>query len=515
MALKKKLVTLSLITIIGIIAATTINLQRSKNMTITVGYPGFWGPLIPAQQCTAYGDSIISNQFESLVKIGPDHLIHPLAAKSWTVSNDFKVYTFKINTSKKFSNGEHLSARHFKESWEYGIKLESTSHNKSTLEILTYINGYKSFSKKNNISGIQVINDETLKVSFNQPYRLALDNFAGGRMAAFIKKEETYLGTGRFILNSTKSKKVVKLTINPYHPDSKNLSNFIIKVVNPEDAKESLRNGDIDAFEFAFLSGFEAVCKDKTDNLSCTTGLEFGHYAIEINIQNGRFFENPKYRRALLYMISSKINNGHLPETLDSNEFTVDQQVFLNLQKGRLDNTEKDSIIKQGKQYINEMVKASASNPIRLYSTRNLKWLIKMLEDSGIVLSKESGKKKWEDILKMQYKTSEMDLYLGGFSVANGDPGGLYHKLGKTGAILAPMTYNERVGDLLEEGKSLIDHSKIDEHYKKINSAILEEVPIVHLGFVHGMSVYRNDKVKNIMDVKSREENRLHFYRNL
>ena len=171
-------VLIAVLIVSAIIASNYINLDFGEKMTITIGYPAFWGPLVPAQQCTAYGDSVLSNQFEALVRIGQDHLIHPLAAKSWIISDDFKKITFKIDTSKKFSNGEALSAQHFKKSWEYGVQLETSSHNESTLEILSYIEGFDQFKDTGEISGIVTVDNETLVVNFTKSFRLALDNFA-------------------------------------------------------------------------------------------------------------------------------------------------------------------------------------------------------------------------------------------------------------------------------------------------------------------------------------------------
>ena len=49
----------------------------------------------PSLQHTIYADALMGNQFEALVSIGPAGSIKALAAKSWTVSDDKKTYTFK------------------------------------------------------------------------------------------------------------------------------------------------------------------------------------------------------------------------------------------------------------------------------------------------------------------------------------------------------------------------------------------------------------------------------------
>ncbi len=57
--------------------------------TLKVGYPGYWGSLMPALQHTAYADVFLANQFEGLVREASGGIVESLLAKSWRVSPDF------------------------------------------------------------------------------------------------------------------------------------------------------------------------------------------------------------------------------------------------------------------------------------------------------------------------------------------------------------------------------------------------------------------------------------------
>ena len=62
---------------------------------------------------------VISSLFEGLMNPDPQtNLPIPGIAESWELSKDLKVYTFKIRSNAKWSNGEALTANDFVFSWK-------------------------------------------------------------------------------------------------------------------------------------------------------------------------------------------------------------------------------------------------------------------------------------------------------------------------------------------------------------------------------------------------------------
>jgi ABC-type transport system substrate-binding protein len=110
------------------------------------------------------------------------------------------------------------------------------------------------------------------------------------------------------------------------------------------------------------------------------------------------------------------------------------------------------------------------------------------------------------------YKGEEADIIPGNFGVASGDPDGIYHKLGKSGAIASPMTNNTPVAQLLEEGRQIIDKNKLDVFYKNVTRKILDEAPLVHMGFNKAIAIYRNDKIQVQESVLRRNEGHLQIF---
>ena len=61
---------------------------------------------------------IVNALFEGLTTFDAHGKSGPGSAESWTISEDGKVYTFKIRPDAKWSDGRPLIAREFVDSWK-------------------------------------------------------------------------------------------------------------------------------------------------------------------------------------------------------------------------------------------------------------------------------------------------------------------------------------------------------------------------------------------------------------
>lgn len=510
----KTIKTLTLIIILSIVAifywGTTMNSKPSR--VLKIGYPQHWGSLIPALQHTAYADAIILNQFEPLVEMGENGVISPLAASSWKISNDFKTFTFKIDTTKRFSNGEYLSAKHFKDAWEHGITLTPISHNKSPVDALYNLVGFDQFKEKGEITGIRLLENDTLQLEYKKPFRRALDHLLGGRYAAYIHNGSEYHGTGRFILDDIPNEKKVILNLNPFHKDIKKLNKAEISVVKGSVAQDELKKGNIDIYDFAEHANIYEECLSENGNISCLIGQEQSNVVIVLNGLNGRVFSNPKYRMAFQAMIARELKISDLPRRYTIKGFNQSYQIYLPFQKGVLGTEKVLEIIQQGEQYIDEFKDYTKQNPIYFVGKKTHLWMKKFLKENGVTLTENSGDMDWGKAIKMAYQTSDMDLFMAGFSIGGSDPDCLYHVLGKNGSILLPMMYREKTASLLEKGRELIDQTDMTSTYQQVTKSVLTEVPFVHLGTIHNLTTFRNDRVEFTQTYKKREDHKYHIY---
>ncbi|MGK5087897.1 ABC transporter substrate-binding protein [Bdellovibrionota bacterium FG-2] len=508
--LKRKWLPILILALGGIAMVTLIQKNSEHSRPIRLGIGGEWKSLHPGLQHTMWAGLVLSNQFDTLVGTDEHGGLQPCGAKSWSISKDFREFTFKIDPSKRFSDGAPLRADDFKRSWEESYRLEPKSANSSLLDTLYQIEGFENFEKNKTISGILVVDDETLRVRFRRPFRMALDYFDGARLSAYRNVGTKLIGTGKFVIEET-SPTALKLTPNPYNPESKGLGPVELSLVWSRDAKAALLENRIDAMAYTMGSRIFSDVAAQPD-LQVLPGPEAIHIVLNINGLAGHLFENSNLRRALQFIIYSRISRE--PTLIGAKEyFSLDPQIFLPAQAGRLDRSEAERIIKEGEQFIPELVEASKKHPIHFISDPIGFWVTEELKKFGVSVSEKSGPIPQGEHFNYMYNRQDYDLFATTFSVLNGDPDGIYHALGERGSILAPIIYRKTVGALLEEGRKLLDQEVLDSHYKNVSRAALEEVPFVHLGFSRAVAIINRDRVEANSDLMQRNYGHLDVFK--
>lgn len=479
------------------------------NKLLRVGVPTYWGNLTPALQHTAYADALLSNQFESLVREGRGGTILPNLATEWSFNDDSTVFRFKLDGQRKFSDGHRLTAQDVKNAWELGLTLQPRSANSSLRDVFYLVEGFDRFEADKKLSGVRVLDSSTGEVRFVKPFRTALSEFSTGRMAIFRLVGDAPVGTGPFVIKSSNDNRL-DMTKNPYYTGPLGFSNVEVKIVDPKSAGKALASGEVDVYAFADRADI-GDCSQSGINVSCVTGMESGHLTVSLNGLKGRVLENAQLRLAVQYLIHSSVNKDILPVNYRNN-LDIDPQPYLPLQAGRLDRAEVDKIVASGQAYVPALIAASEARPFYLVTSEMNNWVQKILEQADVKFAANSG---WIDTkvrMGMFYKTHEPDIIVGGSSIASGDPDGLFHSLSRDGAIHSPMIFRKKVSDLLESGRSILDQSMLDAHYKQVSLAFLQSVPYVHVGFVRGMHAYNPKKVQIVNSVREREGNQFTLF---
>lgn len=503
----KKLIA-GVISLLLLLAGVVRTMNQQSSPEIKIAFAGYWKSTHPGLQHTLVGDLTLSNQFDALVGFSGAGIYVPLAAKEWTISPDFKTFRFVIDTSRKFSDGVPLSARDFKASWENSYRLDPKSSNSSLLDVLYKIEGFSDFGRTGTISGIRVVNNSTLEVRFTTPFRMALEHLSGNRFSAYREVAGKFLGTGAYVIEELKPE-LLRLTPNPYFPTPAKRP-ILLSTVGAGDAIQAVASGSVDVVAYAMGAGISETNLKAHSEISTLVGQDALHRALYMNGQKGRLFENRQFRQALQYLIFQYVKNN--PTFLGSPAYTsFDMQVYLPLQAGRIEESEVEKIVEGGKRFVPDLLSAAQQNPPVLIETADNS-MKPVFEAIGVPISQKSRTVDKATIIDMIYKGEEADLIPGSFGVASGDPDGIYHKLGKTGAIASPMTNNEAVAKLLEQGREIVAKDKLDPFYKTVSRKILEEAPLVHLGFNKAVALYRNDRIKVEGELLRRNEGHLHIF---
>ncbi|HOW16448.1 MAG TPA: ABC transporter substrate-binding protein, partial [bacterium] len=209
--------------------------SRDKDFSIlTVGMPSEWGNINPPIQYSVNADVIISNQFESLVRVDNNGMIEPLVASSWATSPTFDELRFKIDTSRRFSNGRHLTAMDIKRSWEQGLKMTPKKFNSAFEDLLNLVEGYEDFEKKKTLSGLLVDRDFFI-IKFKKPHRAALSYLTNSRMSVFLEDHGRFLGTGKYVVTFNDGK-YLEMKPNKYSSERARFSKVKMMVIDPQEA---------------------------------------------------------------------------------------------------------------------------------------------------------------------------------------------------------------------------------------------------------------------------------------
>ncbi len=226
-----------------------INSKVKSNHMLTIALLGTWGPLSPPEQSSHNAEFVLANTFETLVNIDNKGNLIPLLSKSWEISSDFKQITFWLDTSRRFSNGQNLTAEIFKAALENSLLVPPASANSSSLDILYKIDGFDEFYKTKKLSGIVAASEEKLIFQFTSPFRQALFELNGIRFAAYIQDHNgNYIGTGPHIIVS-KNTHVVKFDKNPFWQGEIQCEKAEIHAIE-KDMKVSALKNEFDVYLF-------------------------------------------------------------------------------------------------------------------------------------------------------------------------------------------------------------------------------------------------------------------------
>lgn len=471
--------------------------KHTKEITVAFGSP--WKTITPYLQHTAIGDMVISNQFQSLIGYNETGEFVPLGAKSWEINDNFTVFKFIIDTSRTFSNGDNLTSYDYKKSWEHSLTTASKSTNKSLLDILYKIKGFENYEKTGHISGIQTPDEKTLIIEFVSPYRMALEFLTGSRFSAYKISADKYMGTGLYDITEINDSNL--LFVNKI--DNSKIS---VRHVTTDKLETEMLNGNIDIIhQAAFFNFSEDFFKN--EKITIDFSNESRHKIIMMNTKTG-IFSKKNNRRALQYLTTKYFHEKNLTE---NGSLIISPQYYVSFQKGRIEEEIANEIIESYSVHVDEFMQDAKKQPLIIYENQ-MSPIIDMFKWYNIPLSIKSKSIPPDKLFDAIYHPKEHDILSASASVNSGDPDGLYHLLGEKGAIANPYSMNANISKALEKGREIIDTQQLDDYYKKVSLLLLDEVPVVHIGFGRSANIYRNDKVRLKSNLVRRNDGHLDVY---
>jgi peptide/nickel transport system substrate-binding protein len=253
------------------------------------------------------GLAMLNQTGEFLAIDGPDLVLRPALATSWSPNKDGSVWTFKIRTGVKFHNGATLTAKDVAAS----INRLADPVNKS--------NALSAFAGVLSPGGAKAVDDQTVEFHLdapngNFPYIVSSDNYNAIILPADYAGdwEKTFIGTGPFKLEKYTPKVGASFVRNPNYWGEKAIPDRLeftfYADVQPQIL--ALQGGDIDVIKQAPVLSSLAVLNDP--KFSVISVPSAAHQQLHMRCDQAPF-QDKRVRQALaLTLDREKIVQGLL-----------------------------------------------------------------------------------------------------------------------------------------------------------------------------------------------------------
>ncbi len=320
-------------------AATSVPTQApvSQEKPLIIAAGADVDTMFPDYSTTAFGSSLAALAYSSLTTVGLDAKVIPDLAESWEVSTDQLTWTFHLRKDAKWQDGQPITAADVKFSYEFRA---DSAYLGGMYSNMTSIAGVaeKNGGKATEISGIKVIDDNTISFTTVEPDALVLDTFASSNMVVYpqhILKDiavadlgsSNYgrlpIASGPYQLTDWKPEESMTFTANPYYYGTQpSIKTIIFKIV-PEPSAQitGLLNGEVN-----ILLGVS------TDDLKSVTGVpgitvkelaDAQYLSLNLNL-NDPLFKDVRTRQAMAYAIDRQA----LLDALYSGKGALENSIF-------------------------------------------------------------------------------------------------------------------------------------------------------------------------------------------
>jgi peptide/nickel transport system substrate-binding protein len=283
----------------SILAATALALASSTaafaaRTDVVVGVVLEPPHLDPTAGAAAAIDEVVyANVFEGLTSIGPAGEVEPALAASWDISDDGKVYTFKLHEGVKFHDGTDLTAEDVKFSLDRARAEDSTNAQKGLFA---------------QIDSVEAVDATTVKVTLKQPQGSFLYNLGWGD-AVIVAPEsaegnkEKPIGTGPFKFDSWAKGSSITIVKNPdYWGEAVALDKAEFRIIpDAAAAVPALLSGDVHAFPN--MPAGDALPQIQSDpRFKVAIGATEGETVLATNNKKAPF-DNLKVRQAIAHTL--------------------------------------------------------------------------------------------------------------------------------------------------------------------------------------------------------------------
>lgn len=247
--------------------------------------------------------------------------VQPRLARKWKYSPDGRAITIELRKDVEFSNGKKLTAQDVKASFEYNIAT-SADWNNTCLYLPIVGSKEKINGKAMEITGIQVLDKHSLKITLHQPHAAFMASLSNP--VFWVMDLESGLtppaGTGPYMLKEKSANSLQLLRNDHYYRGQPHVSALNVTIFSDDEtAFKAYKEGKLDLLDNIPPAEMAGVRQNKDYKGLLIEKPVLEIYCLGFNMHRDPYANSYLLRRALNYAIDREqiikqlLGNGYLP----------------------------------------------------------------------------------------------------------------------------------------------------------------------------------------------------------
>jgi peptide/nickel transport system substrate-binding protein/oligopeptide transport system substrate-binding protein len=281
--------------------------------------------LDPAMVMDATSSEIVTQIFSRLLRMNHNLEIKPELVESWRISEDKKIYTFKLKQKIRFhtitgestlsaNRGREITAHDIKYTLERILSPELNSPHRLSIYC---IKGAEEFYKKENteLSGFKIIDNFNFEIHLNYPFSPFLSILTTAPLGIVPKEDVQKLkedfanhpvGSGAFIFESfTRDQNLVLRSNLDYHKGRPYLDRIVFSIrQNDRNQFENFLKGELHHLERLHAIQLREVMKKHQFDFQEISSLEITYLGMNVTLPP---FDNLNVRKAFNHLINKQM----------------------------------------------------------------------------------------------------------------------------------------------------------------------------------------------------------------
>ncbi|WP_036671693.1 MULTISPECIES: nickel ABC transporter substrate-binding protein [Paenibacillus] len=494
--------------------------DQTSTKSITMSWPRDIGTMNPH----TYNPSQLFAQsmlYEPLISYQKDGKLEPALAESWTISDDGKVYTFKLRQGVKFSDGTPFNAEIVEKNFDAVMKNKATH---SWLGIVGVLDK------------TEVVDDHTFRMTLTEPYYPVLQDLSVVRPFRFLGEAgfpddgdtsqgiKEPVGTGPWMLADYKQDEYAVFKRNPnYWGTAPKVDQITVKIIPDAETRVlAFEKGDLDLIYGEGMISLDAF-QQLRDNDKYVSQLSdpVGTRDLLLNSSNPKL-SDLRVRMALQQGFNKKAMVEGITLGLEE---PADTALSKNYPYTNVDLKPIEYNVEQSKALLDEAGwKMPANGSVREKDGQQLEF--EMIFDKTDPIQKamaETIQAEWSELgvkvnltgleLTVQIKrlkANDFDLYFWYNYGAPYDPHSFINVVASPGfgisETLSALPMKKELDEQVHAALSSTDETKRQELYGSILTTLQEQSAIVPISYVKKTAVYQK-KISNFIFPANRDEN--------